>query len=175
MNREGNLYVTSGTLPRCLLNTHPCSGWSCGTISFSQHYRQTPYLTSARFFPDSRVSFSSAPVAYKILINFEDAFKFPLKPPYDFSQYFLRTNLSPTSLGTSILAFCWRGIVMLFMREILINEVGHAHLPTWAIYIYNKQIVACEGFKASQAQVAKLPATSFGALRINSSNSGFAD
>lgn len=60
----------------------------------------------ARFFPDSRVSFSPTPVAWKNLINFEEAFKFPLKPPYVFSQYFHRINLSPTSLGTSVLAFC---------------------------------------------------------------------
>jgi len=45
------------------------------------------------------------PLLSRIGINFEEAFKFPLKSHYVFSQYFLRINLSPTSLGTSILAF----------------------------------------------------------------------
>lgn len=140
VNCEGNLYVTSDTLPRCLLNTHPCSVWSCGTRNFSQHYRPTP-----RFFLDWRVSFNPTPVVYKNLIDSEEVFEFPLKPPYDFSQYFLRIKLSPTSLGTSVLDFCWRGIMMPFSREILINEVGYTCLPTLAIYIYIKHCVQGPG------------------------------
>lgn len=35
VNCEGNLYATSDTLSRCLLSTHPCSGWSCRVRNFS--------------------------------------------------------------------------------------------------------------------------------------------